>query len=66
MNSRSTKTAISLPKELLEKIDAVVNICQILTINKTDLEQKIGTLPTEKLESVIAGIRLLIEPRSLL
>ena len=44
---------------------SVVNISQLLTINKTDLEQKIGTLTQANLDSVIAGIKLLVEPRSL-
>ena len=42
---------------------SVVNVSQILTVNKSDLQQKIGTLTTEKLNLVIAGIKLLIEPR---
>ena len=41
---------------------SVVNISQILTINKSDLqrEQKIGILDQRKLDLVIAGIELLI------
>ncbi|AFZ35913.1 transcriptional modulator of MazE/toxin, MazF [Stanieria cyanosphaera PCC 7437] len=42
---------------------SVVNISQILTVNKSALQQKIGNLTTEKLNLVIAGIKLLIEPR---
>ena len=55
---------------LLEKGEAnlskasVVNISQLLTINKTDLQQKIGTLTPVKLNLVIAGIKLLVEPRN--
>ena len=55
---------------LLEKGEAnlskasVVNISQLLTINKTDLQQKIGTLTSVKLNLVIAGIKLLVEPRN--
>ncbi len=57
---------------LLEKGEAnlpkasVVNISQLLTINKSDLQQKIGTLSQEKLSLVISGIKLLVEPRDLL
>ena len=56
---------------LLEKGEAnlskasVVNIFQLLTINKTDLQQKIGALSQEKLSLVISGIKLLVEPRNL-
>ena len=41
------------------------NISQLLTVNKTDLRQKIGTLTREKLNLVISGIKLLVEPRNL-
>ena len=64
--------AVSPGNVLLEAGEAnlskpsVVNISQILTINKMDLEQKIGTLAREKIELVIAGIKLLVEPRNLL
>ncbi len=57
---------------LLEKAEAnlskasVVNISQLLTINKTDLQQKIGTLSQEKFSLVISGMKLLVEPRDLL
>ena len=44
---------------------SVVNISQILTINKSDLQQKIGTLSQEKLSLVVSGIKLLVEPRNL-
>ena len=56
---------------LLEKGEAnlpkasLVNISQLLTVNKTDLRQKIGTLTREKLNLVISGIKLLVEPRNL-
>ena len=56
---------------MLEKGEAnlskasVVNIFQLLTINKTDLQQKIGALSQEKLSLVISGIKLLVEPRNL-
>lgn len=45
--------------------DSVVNISQIITVNKSDLAEKIGTLPTLKVKQVIEGIRLLTEPRSI-
>ena len=56
---------------LLEKGEAnlskasVVNVSQLLTINKSDLQQKIGTLSQEKLSLVISGIKLLVEPKDL-
>ena len=51
----------------LEK-KSVVNISQIVTINKSDLMGKIGSLPHEKTKKIIDGIKLLVEalpdPRS--
>jgi len=54
---------------LLEKGEAnitkasVVNISQIATINKTDLKEKIGQLPKEKIDKIIDGIDYLLKPR---
>ena len=45
----------------LEK-NSEVNIFQILTVDKSDLEEKIGSLPPEKISEVLAGVELLAEP----
>ncbi len=45
--------------------DSVVNITQIITINKSDLIEKIGTLPSSKIRQIFEGIKLLAEPRSI-
>lgn len=45
--------------------DSVVNISQVITVNKSDLIEKIGSLPPAKLKEVIEGVKLLIEPREL-
>ncbi len=42
---------------------SVVNISQIYTVNKADLSEKIGKLTKKKLQEVLNGINLLIEPR---
>lgn len=42
---------------------SVVNISQIVTVDKSDLTKKIGTLPLSRVEQIIDGIKLLIEPR---
>ncbi len=47
------------------KKDCVINITQILTVNKNDLEEKIGLLSEKKLKDVIAGINLLTKVISL-
>ena len=45
--------------------DSVVNISQVITVNKSDLTEKIGSVPPAKLKEVIEGVKLLIEPREL-
>ena len=40
---------------------SVVNISQILTIDKTGSDERIGHLPGHTLEAVRAGLRLLLE-----
>lgn len=47
------------------KKDSVVNISQILTVNKSDLNERIGTLAPVRLKQIIAGLKLLIEPRDI-
>lgn len=44
---------------------SVVNITQLVTIDKRDLGEYIGTLSTQKVESIIKGINLLLEPADL-
>jgi len=43
------------------KKDCVINITQILTVDKSDLEERIGSLPDKILKKTIAGISLLIK-----
>jgi mRNA interferase MazF len=56
-------------KVLLEQGEAnlpkrsVVNISQLFTVNKTDLREKIGSLSTKRMNQVLAGLQLLLEPR---
>jgi mRNA interferase MazF len=47
------------------KKDSVVNISQVITVDKSDLVEKIGTLQPSKVRQVIEGIKLLIEPRDI-
>lgn len=51
------KGEAGLPKK------SVINISQIHTVNKEDLREKIGTLGQEKMNRVLAGVNLLLEPR---
>lgn len=45
----------------LEK-KSVVNISQIITVNKADLGKKVGSLSAEKIAKVLEGVKLLINP----
>ena len=45
------------------KKDSVVNISQVITVNKSDLVEKIGSLPAGRIKEIVEGIRLLTEPR---
>jgi mRNA interferase MazF len=47
------------------KKESVVNITQMITLNKCDLVEKIGSLSPTRIREVIEGIMLLIEPREI-
>ena len=49
----------NLPKQ------SVVNVSQIFTVDKRQLEEKIGSLSTLRVREILEGIRLVLEPRSL-
>lgn len=51
------KGEANLPK------DTVVNISQIITVDKSDLIEKIGSLSPSKMKQVVEGVKLLLEPR---
>lgn len=42
---------------------SVVNVSQIFTVDKTQLDEYVGTLPAKRIREVLKGIRLLLEPR---
>ena len=42
---------------------SVVNVSQILTIDKSQLGEEIGTLSAERFLQILDGIRLVVEPR---
>lgn len=47
------------------KKESVVNISQVVTVDKADLIEKIGTLSSSRIKQVIEGITLLIKTREL-
>lgn len=42
---------------------SIVNISQIVTLDKGQLRERIGTLSPERIREVLRGINLLLEPR---
>ncbi len=58
-NVRLYKTQANLPKA------SVVVVSQMLTIDKTDLREKIGTLSKRRVDEILEGIKLLTEPREI-
>jgi mRNA interferase MazF len=47
------------------KKDSVVNITQLVTVDKTDLIEQIGTLSPARVRQIVDGIKLLIEQREI-
>ena len=47
------------------KKESVVNITQMITVNKSDLIEKIGSLSPARIREIIEGMTLLIEPREI-
>lgn len=42
---------------------SVVNVSQVLTVDKRDLAKKIGRLSRERIREVLDGLNMLLEPR---
>jgi mRNA interferase MazF len=53
-NVRITRRTSSLPQ------DSVVNVSQLITLDKSTLTGKVGRLPAESLREVEAGIKLVL------
>jgi mRNA interferase MazF len=43
----------------------VVNISQVVTVDKSDLMEKVGSLSPARVKEVVKGIKLLVEPREI-
>ena len=42
-----------------------VNVSQIITVDKSDLVEKIGALSSRRVRQILEGVRLLTEPRDI-
>ena len=47
----------NLPKQ------SVINVSQIYSVDKLELKEKIGTLSSKRVQEILDGIRLLLEPQ---
>ena len=45
------------------KKDSVANISQVITVDRSDLAEKIGSLSPSSIKHIIEGIKMLIEPK---
>ena len=52
-------------KAILRNKESVVNITQMITVNKSDLAEKIGSLSPHRVREIIEGFTLLIAPREI-
>jgi len=44
---------------------SVVNVSQIMTIDKSDLKEKIGRVSKARINEIVAGLQLITQPRSM-
>jgi mRNA interferase MazF len=51
------KREANLPKQ------SVVNVSQVFTVDKTQLDEYIGTLAAKRIREILNGIKLALEPR---
>jgi mRNA interferase MazF len=54
------KNEAGLPKK------SVVNITQIITVNKSDLKEKIGQLSGSRVKEILEGLDILFKPKDIL
>ena len=51
------KKESNLPKE------SVVNVSQVFTVDKTQLDEYVGTLSSKRMTEILNGIKLVLDPR---
>lgn len=47
------------------KKESVVNVTQVVTVDRADLTEKIGTVSSARVRQIIAGLKLVIEPKEI-
>ena len=58
-NVRLEEREVNLPKP------SVVNVSQIFTVDKRELDEKIGVLSQERMHEILEGVKLVLEPRDI-
>lgn len=53
------------PKESNLPKQSVVNVSQVFTVDKKQLDEYIGTLSPKRIREIISGISLVLEPRDI-
>jgi mRNA interferase MazF len=53
------KNEAGLPKK------SVVNITQVITVNKSDLKEKIGQLSGSRVKEILQGLDILFKPKDI-
>ena len=61
--ARDPGNVLLFPGEADLPEQSVVNVSQIVTVDKEQLRERIGTLSRERFQEVLRGIYLLLEPR---
>ncbi|HDP33997.1 MAG TPA: type II toxin-antitoxin system PemK/MazF family toxin [Candidatus Hydrogenedentes bacterium] len=44
---------------------SVVNVSQVFTVDKSDIEEKIGALSDKRIKQILDGVALVLQPREL-
>jgi mRNA interferase MazF len=45
--------------------ESVVNVAQVSTVDRLELDEKIGTLSSTRVHQILAGLKLVIEPKEI-
>jgi mRNA interferase MazF len=61
--ARDPGNVLLAPGEANLSGQSVINVSQVFTVDKGDLQHRIGTLDRERVREIVDGLRLLLEPR---
>jgi len=49
----------------LDSLKSVVNITQLITVNKSELKEKIGQLSKSRVKEIIEGLEVFLQPKDI-